>query len=433
MAAPALAPLPRETARWRVEKLPVAEIRQRLQAAELSADGTKRTLAKRLHEHLAAQSSESESESASASGEGTSQQTTAEDDNRSSHRRGHHHRRSHRRPSERSRSRRRPSHSPSSATSGTSSSRGSATSTTCSSDGSSSRSTSPSPRRRRGRTRHGRSRAARSPSRSRSRSSRRSRHGHSGRQRHRRRHGPRGRHSHSAGDLPPIPGKLRRKIRRGEYVDLTSLLYANLANAASGRKRGRAGADAKRSQPAAITDLTSWAEAWSVFAAVLCSFYPHLAPRLFLYQHFLTLKSRSFRTAAWLRYDSEFRLKLAANNSWHFETVDTELWASCFSADGLAPSSPASSPLACYSCGSLTHLYAACPQRRRSTPHQLTGPAPEQPARAPANPTGERQEPCYIFNDKGCCFRGNRCPYRHTCTHCGGQHSRRSCPDLRPQ
>ena len=107
-----------------------------------------------------------------------------------------------------------------------------------------------------------------------------------------------------------------------------------------------------------IADFQGWIEAWSIYDAVLSSYYPHLAPRLFHYQHFMTLKSCSFQARAWLRYDSEFRLKLVANGSWHYDVVDTELWASCFAADGLVSSQPL--PLACYSCGSSAHFYAAC-------------------------------------------------------------------------
>ena len=112
----------------------------------------------------------------------------------------------------------------------------------------------------------------------------------------------RGRSHPSTGNLPPVPKKLKRRIRRGELVELHLLLHANLTRA-SGTKRGRSRSEAASLRPiAAITDLAGWAEAWSVYAAVLGSFYPHLAPRLFLYQHFIVLKSRSFQPAAWLRY-----------------------------------------------------------------------------------------------------------------------------------
>ena len=121
---------------------------------------------------------------------------------------------------------------------------------------------------------------------------------------------------------------------------------------------------------ASITEFASWIDAWIMYTTVLCSYYPHLAPRLFLYQHFFTLKSKSFQTKAWLLYDTEFHLKLAANDRWHFEQVDMELWASFFAADGLASAAGQSVPLVCYVCGSTTHLFTACPQLRIAT----TGP-----------------------------------------------------------
>ena len=227
---------------------------------------------------------------------------------------------------------------------------------------------------------------------------------------------------------------------RGEYCDLSLLLHTNLTQA-SGRRRSGTEPDTGstlRLSSASITDFASWLEAWSVYSTVLCSYYPHLAPRLFLYKHFLTLKSRSFRTTVWLCY-TEFCLKLAANDSWHFEQVDTKLRVSCFAADGLASAPVQSPPLACYACGSTTQLYAACPHRRMPVPTNRLGLAKPAQSRLlattsnelPAAPTGEQQEPCFIFNDKGCGVRGSHCQYAHTCTHCGGQHSCRGCPGLR--
>ena len=426
--------LPPDTARWRIEKLPLAEIKERLQAAGLECNGTKRTLAQRLHDYLGTQppradasaSEDSNQQSTSEASDSETDGSPAADQQRSRRSRSRRRRRSalstrdiravrellRHRPRGRGRASS-PSSEPRSP-----SSRSSSSSTV---------SSSPSPRRSRSRSRRRSSRTARTISRSRD---------------HRRR-GRRGRH-HSTrthrrrtGNLPPIPDRLTGRIKRGEYIDLTHLLHANLTKA-RGRKRDRAETDARR--VAAIGDFESWLEAWSVYAAVLASFYPHLAPRLFSYQHFLTLKSRAFQTRAWLRYDTEFRLKLAANASWHFETVDTELWASCFAADGLASAQAQQASLACFVCGSTTHLYAACPQRRPPANRHLMSLRQTQPrplattsGDLPANPSGEPQEPCLIFNDKGRCFRGSRCPYSHTCTHCGGQHSKRGCPNLRAQ
>ena len=147
-----------------------------------------------------------------------------------------------------------------------------------------------------------------------------------------------------------------------------------------------------------------------MYATVLSAFFPHVAPPLFQYQHFITLKTRSYRTAAWLRYDSEFRLKLAANESRSFDSVDTELWASCFAADGLSVNTDSAPPtLACYACGRASHLYAACPQRRQPPLPQPVTAAKQDPPRShtpanPPSPVGEQREPFYILMVKGAVF-----------------------------
>ena len=151
---------------------------------------------------------------------------------------------------------------------------------------------------------------------------------------------------------------------------------------------------------------------------VLCCYYPHLVPRLFLYQNFLTLKSRSFQTTAWLHYDTEFCLKLADND---FEEVDTELWVSCFVADSFASTPVQPPPLACYA----YHPPVCCVPPAAIDRYPPTcwsaqsRPLASSSRELPVAPTEEQQEPCFIFNDKGRCFQGTRCPYAHPCTHCG--------------
>ena len=273
LAASALPPLPNNTALWRIEKLPLAEIKQRLQDAGLAAIGTKRTLAKQLSDHLR---SLPPPETDSAAGDDSSQQSnanysTSDDEttaNESPHDRWHrrHHysvvdrRTAKDRP--RQRSRRWPSHS----TSCSSSSRSSSTTSYSSSGASSSspRSSTPSPRKSH-RRKHRRSRAARSATRSRSRSrvhsTRTHRHhrcGHGGHAtRCERCHRGRSDKWQQAGTLPPIPDKLKSKIRRGEYVQLSQLLHANLSRAS-----GRKGCDAIAPlRVDTITDFASWSEA----------------------------------------------------------------------------------------------------------------------------------------------------------------------------
>ena len=456
--------LPRGIARWRLLKLPVAEIRARLVAAGLPVEGTKSIVAARLHDYVSTlpppspagdppgndSSGESVADASGGAAPDARRQRLSSRDARAAKaprcrrsRAGNHaHSRRRHRRSRRTRSRSRsPSSSSSEAGSRSASPSGSSSELSSASRPSS---VSPSPPRGR-RSRHGRhEQRGRRHSRRRHRGSGRNRSRSSGYRREQRRQR---RHDRRLGlDLPPIPERIREKIRRGEYVHLSMLLQANLA--ATRETRSECAPERARtlreSASISITDFTGWSEAWSLYSAVLASFYPHVAPRLFQYQHFLALKSRAFRASAWLRYDREFRLKVAVNRSWHYEVVDTELWASCFAADSLASAAPApAGTLTCYTCGSGGHLYAQCPLRRQSGGPRAPlrsepplAPAAVAPATAPSSwvqprPPPGAHEPCMIYNDRGRCFRGPRCPYTHACLSCGGPHAKRVCPALR--
>ena len=480
-AVAAMAPLSQlhpSTALWCIAKFPVTEIRTRLTAFGLPTDGTKRTLAARLHAHLqtlpAPPESPASTEDGSDHGSAAPSDATGESSRHRRHaaeekarhgrhaaeekaRHGHRGRRrqGHGRLSRedaetiRTLLRRHDRHHRSRAHNPRSWSRSLSLATTASdlsSVGSprfplrrtsttpfSSWSSGSSPRRSRRRSR-GRKRPAHHTPRDRTRKGKAPK-----RSRHSNRHSRRRRHREDSserptGTLPAIPDRVRGRIRRGEFVELDMLLQTNLRASGSGRAppEGATGPDSRSQRRATINDFTGWSEAWSVNTAVLTAYFPHLALRLFHYQHFLALKSRAFQPSAWLHYDIDFRLKLAANGSWRFDAVDTELWATCFAADGLAmPNAPAPS---CYVCQSTTHFYAQCPQHRLAATRPALQPVPPQRPENPrsqresGNPAGPHVELCNLFNERGRCFRGARCPYTHACAQCGGQHAKRACP-----
>ena len=130
---------------------------------------------------------------------------------------------------------------------------------------------------------------------------RRTRHKH-GKHHH---HGRDERHHHHS-HVPPVTHKVRHAIERGEFAELSKLLVNHLGS----------GSSSKRSTSTrSIAGLESWLEAWSIYAAVLSSHKPHLAPQLFPYQAFITRSSCRFQPYAWLQYDAQFRLKIASNSS----------------------------------------------------------------------------------------------------------------------
>ena len=123
---------------------------------------------------------------------------------------------------------------------------------------------------------------------------------------------------------PPPRSKPRRnpspESRLNHYKTrlstLNTLLPENLL-VNSLRKHDRT-AIHSRSKMTEISTLQQWLEAWSLYCSALTQYYPHIAPKLFKYQQFIAAKSKKFKPHAWLMYDTEFRLKLAANKSIKF-------------------------------------------------------------------------------------------------------------------
>ena len=232
------------------------------------------------------------------------------------------------------------------------------------------------------------------------------------------------RHPHAL----PVQHKVRHAIERGEYVELNKLLVVPLG---SGKSK-------KSSCTWSITSLESWLEAWSTFAAVLSTHNRDLAPDLFQYQAFITRSSLRFQPYAWLQYDIQFRLKLAANPSLRWASTDTELVATWLSADA------AKRTASCFSCGCPDHLSADCPLRpptKSLTAHcsickasgHIARDCPQLPSdkRSKSGPEPKDDKYCRIYNRRGSCFRESKCTYYHACSQCNGGHPRCAYPQAR--
>ena len=324
-ATASLPPLPPSMALYRVAKLPIAEICMRLTAFGLRTDGTKQILAARLHTYL--QTLPEPPESPTGTDDGSDHDSAASfDATEESPRRGRHGRRAAREKSRHGRrsrqrhchgrlsqgdakairallrchDRRRPHSSPSRSRSRSRSWSPATTASDRSSEESSRSSpritaSSPSP----SRSVSSESSLQRSRRRSRGRTHRTST-CKTRRSRHSRQHHHRDDSSGKlTGTLPAILDRMKGRIRRGEFVELDMLLQVNLRASGPGRTRsdGATGPDSRYQRRATINDFTSWTEAWSVYAAVLTAYFPHLAPRLFHYQPCLHSECKQGRMA----------------------------------------------------------------------------------------------------------------------------------------
>ena len=117
---------------------------------------------------------------------------------------------------------------------------------------------------------------------------------------------------HSSHHRLPVPRKVQRAVRGGEFIDLSDLLAEHLAMTGSSANKRGAGKKALTRQ---ITDLETWLEAWSIYACMLAATKPTLAPELFRYQKFIAKTSRTYEVYAWLQYEAQFRLKIASDPS----------------------------------------------------------------------------------------------------------------------
>ena len=150
----------------------------------------------------------------------------------------------------------------------------------------------------------------------------------------------------------------------------------------------------KSAQARLITNLDAWLEAWSLYATVLTAAKPRLAPDLFKYQSFITRASRRFQPYAWLQYDSQFRLKLAANSSLHWSFTDPELIAIWLSAD------VAKIKQTCFTCGSPDHFVPDCPLKPSASTSGLCCPV--------CNHVGHTTCECSLLSHEGQHSSGSR-------------------------
>ena len=145
---------------------------------------------------------------------------------------------------------------------------------------------------------------------------------------------------------------------------------------------------------------------------------------------------------AWLQYDSQFCLKIAANHSMRRSVTDPELTAIWLSADATKAKQP------CFSCGSSDHLAPHCPLKA-SVPapglcytvynnfghsaHDCTLLLCESVPRTTTQPHTNHSKAnddniCRIYNKRAFCLQGANSQHLYICSACRGGHPRHACP-----
>ena len=253
--------------------------------------------------------------------------------------------------------------------------------------------------------------------------------------------------------LPPLPLKLRNKILKREYVDLTDLLSSNMYPVHTSSSSDNftlainpedtctlsfVPSQLKKSH---INGLSSWLEAWNLYFRTLLSGFPHLAPDLLAYQDQICKFSRKFKSSAWLMYDTAFHHMAASNPSTYWSTINEQLYNDILKGETL--------PF-CITCHSYCHHTVTCSSCSKTpqsfhpsaggffanTSSTLTMPDPVKSSASTIKPPSQAFKPqpnarWSIWRDfsRRLCWRPN-CQFQYICNkpECGGNHPGFQCP-----
>ena len=190
--------------------------------------------------------------------------------------------------------------------------------------------------------------------------------------------------THLGGGLPPIPGKLARRIEEGHFIEMAELLPECLSTQCEGDDQS----NATKSKRKTITTILEWMQCFGIYTAIISHKEPHRVVDLLGYQHLIIQAHQEYQGDCWLSYDWQFRLRAAANPSNSWSVIDTTLWNLVFSGRGSAK--------LCNLCFSTSHSSKDCDLNPSSDPHEQYATCP--PPR-PQLTHNQRQRPiCFDWN-----------------------------------
>ena len=191
-----------------------------------------------------------------------------------------------------------------------------------------------------------------------------------------------------------LPAAIKKKIQQFEFVHLETLLpsYKNElsicltdANSVDGK------VSFTTSKNTAIKTFDQWQEAFLIYGSVLLGAHPEEGVGLL--KHMSIVRRLYHCRAKWLWYDSEFR-RLKAEESFDFSVYHHELVEQA---------------------------------KAYRLSYDFNPSYPSNPSHRPEARRGNEEKPCYAqFNNSGSCFKP-RCPYKHVCWTCRGEHPSNRC------
>ncbi|KAM4747477.1 uncharacterized protein WCC33_005019 [Rhinophrynus dorsalis] len=198
--------------------------------------------------------------------------------------------------------------------------------------------------------------------------------------------------------------EVRDKIWKREYIDIFTLLPLERFNLDKWEKgkEWRKEEDEDRCRFRLIPrTFGNWLQAFCVLASVIGEKSPEQCSALFCYLDSIWEAHRVYGGVAWLKYDEQFRQRMAVRSSLLWDHKDIGLWLKLMGHSRAGGQSSVG--------GS-------------STPFQ----SPAGGASSAASSAGAKKGCCFAFNESTCKW-GLSCRFKHECSGCGGSHSFSRC------
>ena len=150
--------------------------------------------------------------------------------------------------------------------------------------------------------------------------------------------------------LPPVPGKLVKRIQAGHFIEMGELLPERLGAASMGSDDE--GFKTLKAKHRPVTTILEWAQCFGIYVAVISRTQPKRVPDLLAYQALVIQAQLEYQGDSWLGYDRTFRLRAMSQPDLKWSSVDPTLWSLAFSGKGKVNR--------CRHCFSLTHSSSEC-------------------------------------------------------------------------
>lgn len=132
----------------------------------------------------------------------------------------------------------------------------------------------------------------------------------------------------------PIPLALAKKIQALEFVDFAELLPDNreLLRRMEATDKSQSSASQSKSKLRQVSSITSWAQCFMAFAAILLSAHPEMLVDLMAYGKLVMREAARHGGEGWKLYDTLFRQMKAAKKSLPWSELNGTLYATTFLA-----------------------------------------------------------------------------------------------------